>query len=197
MSTGEWKLRPAGPADAGALVDFILMAGDGVPEYLWARMATPVEAPRAVGERRAQRDEGGFSWRNAVLAEAAGGAVVAGLIGYPLPDKPAPTDPEELPAPLRPLLALEAQVPGSWYLNVLATRPEWRRCGLGQALMDTATSRARATGRRALSLVVSSERRAARALYEAQGFSVLAVLPKAPEGPVQGGADWVLYRKLI
>ena len=195
MTERKWALRAAVPEDAGALVDFILMAGDGVPEYLWRSMAGPNESPRDVGARRARRDEGGFSWRNAVIAESADGEAVAGLIGYPLPDAPDPVDLEGVPPLVRPLLALEAQVPGSWYVNVIATRPEWRRQGLAQALMDLAEKRAHETARRALGLVVSSDRRAARALYEARGFAAIATLPKAGDGPLQGGAEWVLYRK--
>ena len=194
MAEQKWTLRAAVQDDAEALVDFILMAGDGVPEYLWGSMAAPGEAVLDVGARRARRDEGGFSWRNAVIADGTNGPA-AGLIGYALPEAPEPVNPDDLPPPVRPLLALEAQVPGSWYINVIATRPAWRRQGLAQALMDEAEKRAHATGRRALSLVVSSDRHAARALYEAQGFVTMAVLPKAAEGPVQGGPDWVLYRK--
>ena len=195
MREGKWALRAAGSEDAGVLVDFILMAGDGVPEYLWRSMAEPGESPRDVGVRRARRDEGGFSWRNAVIAETADGKAAAGLIGYPLPDAPDPMDLEDVPPLVRPLLALEAQVPGSWYINVIATRPEWRRKGLAQTLLDRAEERAHATARQSLSLVVSSDRRAARALYAARGFAVQAFLPKAADGPVQSGADWVLYRK--
>ena len=197
MAAEKWQLRPAGPEHADALVDFIMMAGDGVPEYLWAGMAAPGEELRDVGRRRALRDAGGFSWQNAVIAEASGVGAIAGMIGYPLPDQPEPVKADELPPPLRPLVALEAQVPGSWYLNVLATRPDWRRQGLAQALMQVAEARARATDRHSISLVVSSERHAARALYEAQGFTMRAALPKAPEGPVQGGGEWVLYRKSL
>ncbi len=187
--------RPATPDDAAVLVDFILMAGDGVPQYLWARMAAPGEDLHGVGRRRAQRDEGGFSWRNALVVEAPDATVAAGLIGYPLEDAPDPVDLESLPAPVQPLVALEARVPGSWYVNVIATRPDWRRKGLGRALMGAAQDRAHATKRGALSLIVSSARRAARALYEAQGFEVVDTAPKHPDGPIEGGADWVLYRK--
>lgn len=197
MTKETCTFRTASAEDAEALVDLILMAGDGLPEYLWQLMAEPGEDLRSVGRRRARRDEGGFSWRNALVAETPEKHVIAGLLGYPLPDVPEPVELDSLPAPVRPLVALEQRVPGSWYINVVATRPEWRRQGLAQRLMKEAERQAHATGRQALSLIVSSDRHAARALYEAQGFSIVATLPKHADGPVLGGADWVLYAKLL
>ena len=47
--------------------------------------------PFAVGTRRAARDEGAFSWRNAVIAEL-GGAVAGGLVAYRIGDAPEPLD---------------------------------------------------------------------------------------------------------
>lgn len=51
-------IRAAVPDDAPGLVDFVLMAGEGLPELAWADMAGPGEDIRAAGLRRAQRDEG-------------------------------------------------------------------------------------------------------------------------------------------
>ena len=56
-----------GASDAADLARLVDLAGEGLPSYLWARMAEPGEDAFAVGERRrAARDEGAFSWRNAV-----------------------------------------------------------------------------------------------------------------------------------
>ena len=49
--------RAAGPGDAGYLVDFVMMAGEGLPELAWADMAEPGESLRDVGLRRAAREQ--------------------------------------------------------------------------------------------------------------------------------------------
>jgi hypothetical protein len=78
----ELPFRRATPDDAHALAELIDFAGEGMPSYLWARMAEPGEGIWDVGRRRAKREEGGFSYRNAVVLEE-GGRVAACLIGYP------------------------------------------------------------------------------------------------------------------
>ena len=80
----------------------------------------------AVGARRAARDEGAFSWRNAVIAEL-GGAVAGGLVAYRIGPDPEPLD--DVPPLFRPLQALENRALGTHYVNVLATYPEFRRRG--------------------------------------------------------------------
>ncbi|HYN46826.1 MAG TPA: hypothetical protein VES64_09055, partial [Allosphingosinicella sp.] len=113
-------LRAARRDDAPHLARLGNMAGDGLPAYLWARMAEPGEDAWALGERRAARDEGAFSWRNAVIAEV-GGTVAGVLISYPVGDAPQPLD--DLPPMFRPLQQLENLALGTHYINVLATDP--------------------------------------------------------------------------
>jgi hypothetical protein len=125
-------LRAATPADAPALAELINFAGEGLPLFLWGRMAEPGETAWDVGRRRARRDEGGFSWRNATVAEPEGGAVAACLIGYPLPEAPEPIDPARTPPMSVPLEELERLAPGTWYVNVLAAYPRWRGRGLAR-----------------------------------------------------------------
>ena len=104
------SLRPARREDAPDLARLVDMAGEGLPSYFWARMAEPGETPMEVGVRRAAGDAGGFSWRNAVVAEVAG-QVAGALVSYRVADEPEPLD--ALPPVFRPLQALENLVPGS------------------------------------------------------------------------------------
>ena len=135
-------LRPARPGDAADLARLVELASEGLAGYLWARMAAPGED--AAGRRRparAARDEGAFSWRNAVMAEI-GGAVAGGLVTYRIGEAPEPLD--ALPAMFRPLQALENRAPGTQYVNVLATYPAFRRRGVARALLAEAERRGRA-----------------------------------------------------
>ncbi|MEX0589878.1 MAG: hypothetical protein WD207_02200, partial [Xanthobacteraceae bacterium] len=79
------RLRPATQEDAEALARLIDIAGEGFGTYLWSQSAGPGESAIDVGKRRAQREDGGFSYRNAIFAELDGN-IAALLLGYRLAD---------------------------------------------------------------------------------------------------------------
>jgi len=188
-------IRRASRDDAAALARIIDLAGEGLPSYLWAGMAGPGQTPRDVGAERARRDTGGFSWRNADVAVIAG-EVAGGVISYEIPADPVPLD--GLPAMFRPLQALENRVPGSRYINAIATLPEYRGRGIGTALMreaEVSGATALAPGGAGMSLIVTDTNVAAIRLYRALGY-----VERAREALVAGGwssaaRDWVLMVK--
>ncbi|HEX8375585.1 MAG TPA: GNAT family N-acetyltransferase [Geminicoccaceae bacterium] len=190
----EPPFRRATPDDAHALAELIDMAGEGLPSYLWARMAEPGEGVWDVGRRRARREEGSFSYRNAVVVEVAG-RVVACLVGYPLPDQPEPIDHGSMPAMFVPLQELENTAPGTWYVNVLATYPEHRGRGHGTALLRLAEELATRSGSKGLSIIVSDANGAARRLYERCGYGVAAQRGMVKEGWANAGVNWILLLK--
>ena len=127
------EIRKATASDAPHLVRFINMAADDLPLHFWRKTVGPEGDPWALGQERAARDSGNFSYSNAWLAEV-DGAVGACLLGYAAEDEPGPIAPDTPPI-FVPLLELEALAPGSWYLNVLATYEAFRGKGLGSALL--------------------------------------------------------------
>ena len=142
------------------------IAGEGLPAYLWSTLRAPGQSILEVGRDRAARETGGFSYRNAVVAEV-DGEVAGCLVGYRLDDPYNLSGLEEIPPLVRPLVLLEAKAPGSWYVNVLATFPEFRRKGIGMALLGIAERNAREEATQALSVIVAAEnslRRASTAL---------------------------------
>ena len=132
-------IRKAKLEDAMNLAELVNMAGDGLPYYLWSKTAGPDKDAWEIGRQRAMREEGAFSYKNAFIGEE-NGEVLASLIGYPLADSPDPTDYQDMPPMFVPLQELEDQVPGSWYINVIAAYPEFRGKGSGSALMRFAES---------------------------------------------------------
>src|SRR3546814_2245097 len=66
--------RPAVRADAPVLAELVNHAGEGIPLYLWDKLREPGETAWDVGRRRAARDDGAFSYRNALIIEHAGSA---------------------------------------------------------------------------------------------------------------------------
>ena len=127
-------IRAATPADAPALADFVEFASEGWPSGL--------EQDRRSGwgclggwARAARRETGSFSYRNALVVEADGGAV-AGLIGYPLPDTPSPL--HRTCRPFRALAGTREPCRGQLVCERAGRLPRERRKGLGTALLDLA-----------------------------------------------------------
>jgi ribosomal protein S18 acetylase RimI-like enzyme len=185
--------RRAMPQDAGALADLVDFASEGLALYLWRKIAGPAGDPWSVGRERAQRAEGSFSYRNAVVLEREG-RILAGLIGYPLPDAPEPI-PETMPPMFVPLQELENLAPGTWYVNVLAAYPDERGKGHGTRLLEVADRLAAEAGSRGLSIIVSDANTGARRLYERCGYAEVARSRKVKEDWPGAGTDWVLLVK--
>ncbi|NJO23608.1 MAG: GNAT family N-acetyltransferase [Sphingomonadales bacterium] len=185
--------RSATVEDTGALSDFVEYASEGLALYLWSKLAGANRDPWSVGRERVGGETGGLSYRNAVITELAG-RPAAGLICYPLPDKPEPI-PDTLPVMLVPLQELMHLAPGTWYVHVLAAYPEYRGKGLGAALLALADRLAAAAGKRAVSLVVSDTNTGARRLYESCGYWEAEQRKMVKEQWKHPGRYWVLLRK--
>lgn len=188
--------RRATPDDAFTMSELVNMAGEGLPLYTWNSMAGPGESAWDIGMSRARRENGGFSYRNTVLRED-NGSVVACLIGYPLEENPQPVDYGEMPAMFVPLQRLEDEVPGTWYVNVLATYPEHRGRGYGGELLGIAEQLAIDTNRNGMSVIVSNVNTGARRLYEKQGYREYAKRAMVKEGWENKGTEWILLVKGI
>ena len=187
--------RQATPADAPAMADLVHFASEGLALYLWTQITPPGGNPWSVGRDRARRDGGSFSYRNTIVAESEG-RVAAALIGYPIADTPEPL-PANLPPIVVPLQELEDLVPGTWYVNVLAAYPEHRGKGYGAALLGLADGLARATRRRAMSIIVADSNTGARRLYERCGYREVARRRMVKDGWQHPGSEYVLLTKRL
>jgi ribosomal protein S18 acetylase RimI-like enzyme len=176
------------------MAELVNMAGEGLPLYLWTSMAVEGQSPWDVGRERARRESGGFSYRNTIVREESG-RVVALLIGYPLDDAPASTDYSDIPSMFVPMQQLEDMVPGTWYVNVLATYPESRGRGIGSELLSIAEGIAARLSKRALSIIVADTNTGARRLYEHHGYSEMARRTIVKDDWGHPGTDWVLLLK--
>ena len=190
------NIRRATPDDAAPLAELMNMAGDGIPAWLWARMAEPGEAPMDFGARRVAGNEGGFSYIHAHVATL-DGDIAGMLLGYRLPDPHDTGSLEEVPAPVRPMLELEAMAPGTWYVNAVASAPAHRGHGIGTRLMQYAETLARESGAGGLSLIVARDNDRAVRLYQTLGYRETARRPivPIPESPHEG--DWLLMTKSV
>ena len=103
----------------------------------------------------------------------------------------------QYPELVRPLVTLEAQVPGSWYINAIATHEHCRGQGVARRLMADAASQARQHHCTLMSLIVASENQAAIRLYNSIGFSSVQTLPVVPYPGALHGGQWVLMTKAV
>ena len=189
--------RRATLSDAAALAQFVNIAGEGMPLYLWSKMAEQSgESAWDIGKQRARRESGGFSYRNSIVRDDAG-SVVAGLIGYALPYELDPTRFDDMPAMFVPLQELEDRVPGTWYVNVLATVQEHRGKGFGRDLLQIAEKLALEAGCAGLSLIVADTNDGARRLYSREGYEEVAERPMVKDDWDGKGENWVLMRRSL
>jgi ribosomal protein S18 acetylase RimI-like enzyme len=195
MTKLEPPFRPATIQDAPGLAELVNYAGEGLPYYLWGTLAEPGQDPWDVGLSRAAREDGSFSYRNAAIIER-DGQCAGCLIGYEIPDDPEPIA-SDMPAMFVPLQELENLVPGTWYVNVLAVRPQFRGQGIGTQLLDLADTTAQSLGKSGLSVIVSDANTGARRLYERCGYSQSATRPMVKEGWKNDGQVWVLLAKRL
>ena len=188
------SIRPGTRADALDLVAFVDMAGEGFAAYLWSTIAEPGQSPIEVGRQRALRNTGSFSWLNAHIAEV-DGEVAGALVGYVIDDPVDPADIARAPDLARPLAELEAEAPGHWYVNALAVHPEFRRHGVGAALLAHADALGREAGAKGMAIIVASENDRAVRLYKKVGYTQVARRPLIPFPGFKRGGDWLLLTK--
>jgi ribosomal protein S18 acetylase RimI-like enzyme len=188
-------IRAASAADADHLARFTNMAADDLALHFWKKSVGPDGDPFALGRERAARETGNFSYRNAWLAEV-DGEVAACLLGYPAALEPEPIEPDTPPL-FVPLLELENMAPGSWYLNVLATYPQFRGNGLGSALLAKAEAVTRDLGRSTISLIAEDTHSDALRLYRAKGFTEIARRPLVKEDWPVDASEWILFTKTL
>jgi ribosomal protein S18 acetylase RimI-like enzyme len=162
--------RAALPADAYALAELSIMAGDGMYEFLLEEMA-PREMLAGLIARSMKQDAGGFSWRHCFVADDKG--VVGMINAFPaawLRDEERDILPQDRVQILDPID--QAQDWESFLVNSVAVRPQHRRRGIGTRLLEMAIERGLGGSFARLTANVWADNVAARNLFERQGFAV-------------------------
>ena len=188
--------RRAKIEDAKALAELVNMAGDGLPCYLWTQLAENDQSPWDVGMERAMREQGGFSYKNAIVREL-NQSVACCLIGYPITEKLSPEDYLEIPDMFLPLQKLEDRAVGSWYINVLATYPQHRNKGYGSEMIKIAERAAKEDSLDSLSLIVANANIDAIRFYENHNFEHTDSHEMIKGGWENQSTTWILMTKNI
>jgi len=189
-------IQNANKEQAQELAQLINLAGEGIPLYLWSGMAEHGEDPMQIGRLRAAREEGGFSYKNArVYVED--GQVKSMIISYLQPSPYPIDDITDYPAVVKPLVLLESEAPGSWYINAVATFEQFRGHGIAQTLIKEAEEQAAANACNEVSLIVASENIGAKNLYDYLGYQTVSSLPVVDYPGCLHGGEWLLMIKKI
>jgi ribosomal protein S18 acetylase RimI-like enzyme len=188
------EIKDATKDQARDLAFLTNLAGEGIPEYLWREMAGSDEIPLDIGAARVVGETGGFSYKNARVC-VRNGEVLGMIISYRLPDPYDIGDISEYPEIVRPLILLEAKVPGSWYINAIATFERFRGMGVAKKLMQDTENQARRQNCRQVSLIVANENDLAKQLYEYLDYKEVSSVPVIPYSGCMHGGQWSLMIK--
>lgn len=192
----EIEIRQAEVSDALALAKLIDIAGEGIPNWLWSKSVTDEKKPLDIGVERASREQGGFSYTNALVAEVMG-EIKGMILSYPIDSAPQ-DNPEDLPAPIAPFVELEKHSVDTWYINALAVFAGNRGAGIGSKLMAKAEELARLDGHKSMSIQVYSQNTEAVRLYKHLGYdeTVRAKVLDHPCQPYYDEAVLLLIKQL-
>ncbi|MCV2873269.1 GNAT family N-acetyltransferase [Defluviimonas sp. WL0050] len=122
-----------------------------------------------------------------------GDGIEAALLGYSMPLEPEPTD--AFGDVARPLIELENEALGTWYLNAIATFPEARGRGHATCLLGLAEGLAHEAGNTTISLITSDTNAEARRLYQRHGYRVTDSRPIVQGSWNGDGTEWLLFVK--
>jgi ribosomal protein S18 acetylase RimI-like enzyme len=189
--------RPARAQDSLHLAALLDSASRGLVLWLWRTLAAPGQSAIEVGRERIKLIEESPSHFSKWTIATIGGEIAGAFAAYPLTDPYQAKDASELPAVYRPMLELEAQAVGSWYIMTLSVFPEFRNSGLGTAMLERVQHMARSAGHRQLSIMLVSSNSAALRLYDRFGFREAHRRRYVPFPGSSDEGDWLLLTKDI
>src|SRR5262245_23579060 len=160
-------------------------------------MADPGQSAIEVGRKRIRSSEESPSHFSRWIVLSIANEVAGAFIAHQLTGPHEAKDLQDLPVVYAPMLELEKEAVGSWYIMTLAVFPEFRNKGLGTTMLQHAEKLAKDAGYNQLSIIVLSDNTSALRLYERFGFNESARKPFIPFPPSQDTGEWVLLKKQI
>lgn len=181
-------LRSATRGDAADLAVLVDIASHGFASWLWhgAVASGAADTPLEQGRSKLAEDGGIGAWQDATIAELEG-ALAGAAIGYALTE--AVRDMETAHAVLEPIMTLQKQAIGSWFVSALAVYRQERSKGAGRCLL---LDQIRMADGLPVSLITESHNEVAQALYRRHGFSERARLDAVPLFEKAKRYAWVL-----
>lgn len=189
------KVKSAVAEQAADLACLINIAGDGIPKCLWKSEVSDNQTAMQLGANKVARNSGGFSYRHARVITK-NGQLLGMHLSYALEDPYYDLESSsDYPDFIQPLVDLESQAIGSWYINAIAVHMSHRRCGLGRLLMQDTEQLAQRNNFSSLSLIVSSNNELAYRFYKSLNFKKTVVKKAIKHEQIQPAAEWILMIK--
>lgn len=189
----QFTLRPATKPDCRIIAALYSISSDGVADYIWTTLAKPGEDILDVGQRRYERENSVFSYRNCMVVEKEN-RVIGMLVAFPMIVEKNPDD-NDIDPVLAPYSKLECD--NSYYICGMAVFPEYRGNGIGSHLLNVAEEHAHEKRFRKLSLIVFEQNTGARRLYERYGYREIAREHVVPHPLIHYAGDAILMVKNI
>lgn len=184
-------IRPAARADCRTIARLYSISSHGVADYIWTQLAAPGEDVIDVGQRRYEREDSVFSYRNCIVA-VLDDEIIGMLVAFPMHlNKDAVS--EEIDPVLAPYSVLEED--NSYYICGMAFFPPYRGHGLGTRFLELAETQAREKGLPKLSLIAFEQNEGARRLYLRRGYREAARRPVVPHPLIHYTGDALLMVK--
>ena len=147
--------------------------GSRIPEFVPGQTTEQI-----IADHRIKQEGKASSYRNWWVAEGSHGEVAGGMNAYPLDGSwQSARDhllTEDRLRVLRPMIELDAEAAGSFFINIVAVFPEYRHAGLARRLIGLACEKARTAGIAAVSLTTFEDDARLIAYYLGIGFRVAA-----------------------
>lgn len=186
-------LRPAVKGEAAELAILIDIASHGFASWLWygGVLSKSAETAFEHGRNLLRQDTGRGTWRDAVVAVVED-EIVGVSVSYRL--DASIRDIEAKHPVLVPLLALQRELVGHWFIDSLGVYMLHRGQGIGRALLEHEVGRA---GSAPVSLITESHNEKAQALYRMNGFEEVARAAAVPLFEDMRKHDWVLFTRKV
>ena len=188
-----YTVSPATRSDCRAIASLYSISSNGVADYIWTNLAGPGENILDVGQRRYEREDTVFSYKNCVVVKKEH-KTIGMLVAFPV-IVAENTDDNDVDPVLAPYSKLECD--NSYYICGMAVFPEHRGKGIGTRLLELAEEYAREKGFNKLSLIVLEQNTGAKRLYERSDYHEVAREPVVPHPLIHYSGDALLMVKHI
>jgi ribosomal protein S18 acetylase RimI-like enzyme len=184
------EFRPAKKEECRIIAELYSISSNGVANYIWTKLAKPGEDILDVGERRYEREDTFFSYKNCTVVEVDG--VISGMmVAFPMV---ADDEIDEDPV-LAPYSRLEED--NSYYICGVALYPEYRGKGIGHQFMALAKKQAILKGIHKLSLIVFEDNENALGIYQELGYKEIRREQIVEHPMIQHSGDAILMVKKL
>lgn len=188
---GAVSIRKAERRDSAELAILVDVSSHGFASVLWQEAVDAGDAETALehGRNQLRLDHERAGWKGASVAEV-GDEIAGAVIGHVIDASFAG---EHVPLPvLGPILALQKQAMGNWFIDSVGVYRNHRGRGIGRRLVDHELARA---GGRPVSLITESDNDVALNLYTSMGFAEKARLASLQSDQDSKTHDWVLLTR--